>query len=97
MVTAGNPAPQNKKYFIDGKYFFVRVKDMGKLGSAIKITYTRDLINDEGIKGLKILPKGSVLFTKSGASTMLNQRAILGEDMYVVSHIGIAIPKEGLI
>ena len=93
-VTAGNPAPQNKKYFIDGKHFFVRVKDMGKLGNAIKINHTKDLINDEGVKKLKIFPKGSVLFTKSGASTMLNQRAILGEDMYVVSHIGIAMPKK---
>jgi type I restriction enzyme, S subunit len=37
-----------------------------------------------------------VLFTKSGASTLNNQRAILGNDSYVVSHIAVAVPSDGI-
>ena len=45
---------------------------------------------------MKLFPKGSVLFTKSGMSILLNQRAILARDMYVVSHIGISITLSGV-
>ena len=44
-----------------------------------------------------MFPAGSVLFTKSGASTLLNQRAVLQRPMYVVSHIAAAIPEKGIL
>jgi len=47
-----------------------------------------------GAKGLRLVPAGTLLFTKSGASTLLNQRAILAIDAYVVSHIGLAEPSK---
>jgi type I restriction enzyme, S subunit len=96
IVEAGNPAPQGEKYFEDGKYPFVRVQDMGRLNSSPLLRVTKDKLNDKGIKGLKLFVKGCVLFTKSGASTLLNQRAILGQDSYIVSHIGVAILKGGI-
>jgi len=96
-VLAGNPAPQGDEFFADGKYPFVRVQDMGRLNGATKISTTNDYINDKAAKGLRLFPRGSVLFTKSGASTLLNQRAMLGSDMYVVSHIAAAIPKDGVL
>lgn len=96
LILAGNPAPQGERFFKGGAYPFVRVFDMGQLDSKC-ITKTRDYINDEGKRGLRIFPKGAVLFTKSGASTLLNQRAILGQDSFVVSHIAAALPRESVI
>jgi type I restriction enzyme S subunit len=95
-ITAGSPAPQGEKFFEGGVFPFVRVQDMGRLGQKTYLTDTKDSINDIAISKLKLFPKGSVLFTKSGASTLNNQRAILGQDSYVVSHIAAAISKNGV-
>src|SRR3990167_2280678 len=96
-VVAGNPAPQGEEYFRDGRYPFLRVQDMGRLGNDSYIYKTHDYINDKAVQSLRLFPKGSVLFTKSGASTLLNQRAILGRDMFVVSHIAATIPHDGIM
>lgn len=93
-LTSGGAAPQGDKYFIDGKYPFIRVADMGRISSSEKfISYTKDTLNDVGIEKLREFPAGTVLFTKSGASLLLNQRAIIKQPSYVVSHIGCMIPK----
>lgn len=92
QITSGNPAPQGNDYFDNGKYPFVRVQDMGQLGNKVYIYETRDYINHKAASKMKLFQKGSVLFTKSGMSILLNQRAILGREMYVVSHIGIISP-----
>ena len=96
LVVAGNPAPQGNEYFDDGVYNFVRVHDMGENGNNTFLRKTRDLINDKAATKLRLFPSGSILFTKSGASTLLNQRAILAKDSYVVSHIAAAIPFRGV-
>ena len=93
-LTAGNPAPQEKQYFTNGITPFVRVADLGQLGNSVYIHNTKDKLNKKLYNRLKLYPKGSVLFTKSGMSLLLNQRAILGSDMYVVSHIGIVVPTQ---
>lgn len=86
-VGAGNAAPQGKdKFKVDG-IPFVRVQDMGRLAGRKYLRNPIDKVNDKGAVGLRMFPKGTVLLTKSGASTLLNQRAILGEESYVVSHI----------
>jgi len=95
-IGAGNPAPQGEQFFKDGTYPFVRVQDMGRLGMDKYVTDTADHINEHAIKKLKCFPKGTVLFTKSGASSLLNQRALLKSDMYVVSHIATATPFDGI-
>ncbi|KAB2836425.1 MAG: hypothetical protein F9K48_01890 [Candidatus Brocadia sp.] len=97
QIIAGNPAPQGKEFFEAGKYPFVRVQDMGRLGNKKTLYDTKDKINDKAVSKLRLFPKGSVLFTKSGASTLLNQRAILPREMYVVSHIAAAIPTSKVI
>lgn len=91
-VTAGNPAPQGAEHFEGGTRPFVRVQDLGRLSGAAHVIDTADHVNERAASSLKLFPKGSVLFTKSGASLLLNQRAILSRDMHVVSHIGVAIP-----
>ncbi len=87
-VSAGNPAPQDQSMFINGKYPFVRTSDVGavKVG---ELNNSRDFLNEKGINKLKIFPKGSILFPKSGASTFLNHRVILQMDAYVVSHLAV--------
>ncbi|MEY3121658.1 MAG: hypothetical protein RI993_483, partial [Pseudomonadota bacterium] len=96
-VVAGNPAPQGEVNFVNGKFNFVRVQDMGRQGNATYLSVTKDKVNECAIPKLRLFPKGSVLFTKSGASTLNNQRAILGKDSYVVSHIAAAIPENGIL
>ena len=95
-VIAGNPAPQGHEYFDGGKFNFVRVRDMGENSGQTYLGKTRDHINDKATTRLRLFPSGSVLFTKSGASTLLNQRAILSKDSYIVSHIAAAIPFDGI-
>ena len=95
-VVAGNPAPQGSEYFDDGKFNFVRVHDMGVNGNNTYLTKTRDLITEAATAKMRQIPANSVLFTKSGASTLLNQRAILAKDSYVVSHIAAASPSNGV-
>ena len=96
IVVAGNPAPQGSEYFSDGKFNFVRVHDMGVNGNNTFLTNTRDLITEAATAKMRQIPADSVLFTKSGASTLLNQRAILAKDSYVVSHIAAASPFKGV-
>tara|TARA_B100000902_G_C27267729_1_gene894537 strand:+ start:968 stop:1558 length:591 start_codon:yes stop_codon:yes gene_type:complete len=85
-VSAGNSAPQEKKLFKKGIYNFVRTYDVGKIKKGI-LYDSRDKLNKEGIKKLSIVPKGTILFPKSGASTFLNHRVMLGIDAYVASHL----------
>ena len=87
-VKSGNTAPQDKKLFSNGEFPFIRTSDVGiiKEGS---IYSSRDYLNLEGIKNLKKFSKGSILFPKSGASTLLNHRVILGIDSYVSSHLAV--------
>ena len=85
-ISSGNPAPQDKKFFENGKYPFIRTFDVGeiKIGS---ISKTRDYLNNKGIKKLRLFKKGTILFPKSGASTLLNHRVITEIDAYVSSHL----------
>lgn len=92
-ITTGGAAPQGEKNFCNDGPCFVRVVDMGKLGVSKIMHETRDHLSESGVGKLKLFPTGTILFTKSGASLLLNQRAILEKPMYVVSHIGCAIPK----
>jgi type I restriction enzyme S subunit len=66
---------------------------MGRLEDKdVYVSSTRDSLAESAAADLTLFPKGTVLFTKSGMSTLLNQRAILGRDMNVVSHIGTCVP-----
>lgn len=90
-IGAGNPAPQGKEKFIQDGLPFVRVQDMGRLSGRKFLSSTSDRVNEHGASGLRLFKKGTVLLTKSGASTLLNQRAVLGLDSYVVSHIATVV------
>lgn len=96
-VVTGNSAPQDRNLFVDGKYPFFRTSDAAVISKNVNLIHSADLLNEDGIKGLKLSKKGSILFQKSGASTLLNHRSILGVDGYVASHLAIIEPDENLI
>ncbi|PHS74519.1 MAG: restriction endonuclease subunit S [Porticoccus sp.] len=85
-IGAGNSAPQKKELFLNGTIPFVRTSDVGqiRIGS---ISETRDRLNEEGVRKMRLVPAGSVLVPKSGASTFLNHRVKLARDAYVSSHL----------
>ncbi len=95
-ISAGNPAPQDVSNFTNGTIPFVRTSDVGNLKFGL-IYESRDKLNNSGARGLTIFPKGSILFPKSGASTLLNHRVMLGMDACVASHLAVINGIEGKV
>lgn len=91
QLGAGQGAPQGEEFFDEGIHDFLRVSDIGSSVSRFAPP-SRDKINDRAVeeKRLKKVPAGATLFTKSGASLLLNQRAQLQTETYIVSHLGFA-------
>ncbi len=86
-ISAGGSAPQGERFFENGKYPFFRTSDVGQVHLSDNLCEVRDYLNDDGTKKLKLFKKGTILFPKSGASTFLNHRVIMGCDGYVSSHL----------
>ena len=86
-VSSGNSAPQDSTLFENGVYPFCRTSDVGRVHISNNFSEIQDKLNAEGIKGLKLFKKGTILFPKSGASILLNHRVLLGVDSYVSSHL----------
>ena len=95
-IGAGNSAPQGDENFTGGIYPFFRTADVGRAHFGI-INNSADLLNEEGKTGLKLFKKGTILFPKSGASTFLNHRVMMGVDGFVVSHLATITPNESII
>ena len=92
VVGAGNPAPQNDDAFSDGSYPFFRTSDVGKILFG-EIATSADLLNDAARAKLRLVPAGTVLMPKSGASTFLNHRVITAVEGYVSSHLATITPN----
>jgi len=86
-IGAGNSAPQKQEFFKDGIYPFFRTSDVAVPHITTNLSESKDKLNKDGIKNLRLVHKGTILMPKSGASTFLNHRAILGVDGYVSSHL----------
>lgn len=95
-VGAGNSAPQGDVHFKDGEYPFFRTSDAGKIRFG-DIYEASDNLNEQGVKGLRLFPRGTILFPKSGASTFLNHRVILGVDGYVSSHLAAIVADKSQV
>lgn len=85
-VGAGNSAPQEDRLFENGTHNFYRTSDVGRIRTGV-ISESSDKLNSDGIRGLKLHSIGTILFPKSGASTFLNHRVMLGKEGYVSSHL----------
>ena len=96
QIAAGNPAPQGETYFSNGQFPFVRTSDVGAVHRSDHFVGTADRVNQEAVDelGLRLFPTSTILFPKSGASTFLNHRVVLGELAYVASHLAGIICNE---
>jgi len=93
VVGAGNSAPQDEALFEDGTIPFFRTADAGRVRFG-DIAESTDYLNDKGVKGLRRFSPGTILFPKSGASTFLNHRVMLGVDGCVSSHLATIVADE---
>lgn len=91
-VGAGNSAPQDDALFADGTVPFFRTSDVGRIRFG-DIDIAADYLNERGTRGLRRLPKGTILFPKSGASTFLNHRVMMQADGCVSSHLATITAK----
>ena len=96
IVGSGNSAPQNRSKFTNGTIPFVRTADVGIVKHGT-ISNSKDKLNADGRKGMKIFPPGSVLIPKSGASTLLNHCCILQVEACVASHLAVIQGKPNLV
>ena len=87
-VNAGNPAPQNDDAFEDRGIPFVRTSDVGKIKFG-SLNTTSDNLTIDASNALTRFERGSILFPKSGASTLLNHRVMLDVDACVASHLAV--------
>lgn len=96
-ITAGNSAPQSDEYFADGTFAFVRTSDVGDAHLSPWFVGSADKVNKKAIKdlNLRLFPAGTILFPKSGASTFLNHRVVLGVAAYVSSHLACIVCDKG--
>ena len=99
LVNAGSSAPQGNKYFENGKFPFFRTSDVGAVHLSNSLSITKDKLNDIAIREntLKLFPAKTILFPKSGASTYLNHRVIMGIDGYVSSHLACIISNSEFV
>ena len=96
VVGAGNSAPQDKALFKDGTIPFFRTADAGRIRFG-DITESTDYLNEKGVKGLRRFPPGTILLPKSGASTFLNHRVLLGVEGCVSSHLATIVADESQV
>ena len=84
-ISSGGSAPQGEGYF-SCRNPFIRVQHIERKNDRI---VKWDLITDDAVKdyNLKLYPKGTIVFPKSGASIYLEKRARLPIDAYIVSHL----------
>lgn len=94
LVSAGQSAPKENE-FSDSGIPFVRAGSLEDLLSG-KNEADLELVPEETAKKrkLKLYPKGSILFAKSGMSATKNRIYALQNPAYVVSHLAILIPND---
>jgi len=97
-ILSGNTAPQEEKYFKNGRNPFIRVQHLKRLQEG-KFPVNYDFINDYALSELKLklFKKGCIIFPKSGESIKLEKRAMLKEDSYVVNHLAVIEPIYGSV
>lgn len=93
-IRSGSNAPQGDEYFSDDGDPFIRVQHFDGDTEAVP---RWDRITSKAVSDyrLKKFPKGTIIFPKSGASIMLEKRAFLPFDAYLVGHLCAMNPKKG--
>ena len=96
-IGAGQGAPQGDHYYCEDGVPFVKAGNLQELTSGGSITDIQK-VSDEVAKShkLKLFPKGTVLFAKSGMSCLMGYVYVLPINAYVVSHLACITPKEDI-
>ena len=92
LVTAGQAAP---KEFGNIGFPFIRAGHLEDLLSGVPLSELPKVSEEVCKKNkLKLIPKGTILFAKSGMSATKNRIYILKENSYFVSHLAAILPNE---
>ena len=92
-VTAGQAAP---KEFADEGYPFIRAGHLEGLLSNLSLNDIPKVSEEVAQKKrLKKIPKGTIIFAKSGMSATKNRVYITEKESYFVSHLAGILPSEG--
>ncbi len=85
-IATGGSAPQGEQYFSNGMYPFVRVRHFD---GSTEYVERWDRITAQAVEeyNLRLFPKESIVFPRSGASITLEKRGKLKVDSYVVGHL----------
>jgi len=88
-LSTGASAPQEVECYDKGTVPFVRTADVGQVHYSINFKLAGDYLKEDVVRerGITIFKKDTILIPKSGASTFLNHRVILGMDAAVSSHL----------
>ena len=93
-ISSGQGAPQGDSCYCEDGIPFVKAGNMENLVSGGSITAIQK-VSQENAKSykLKLYPKGTVLFAKSGMSCLKGYVYVLPQEAYVVSHLACISPK----
>jgi len=96
-ISAGQGAPQGDNSYCDNGIPFVKAGNLLELIEGKPIDCIQKVADDVAKKHrLKLYPKGTVLFAKSGMSCLKGYVYILPCDAYVVSHLACITPYENI-
>lgn len=88
-VSAGQGAPQKESDFCNVGKPFIRAGSLAKLVEGYSEHSVCELINDDTAKiyGLRLYPKNTIIFAKSGKSTTKGYVHVLSQECYIVNHL----------
>jgi hypothetical protein len=95
VVSSGGGAPQDPTAFSESGHPFVRAGSLPRLLDGVAEQELEKLQPETaGRHGLKLFPKGTVLFAKSGMSATKGYVYSLKGPAYVVSHLAALVPRD---
>ena len=96
-ICAGQGAPQGNHNYCENGTPFVKAGNLQELLEGRAITSIQK-VSDEVAKKhkLRLYPKGTILFAKSGMSCMKGYIYVLPQSAYVVSHLACITPNEDI-
>lgn len=88
-ISAGQGAPQKESDFSNMGKPFIRAGSLAKLVEGYSENNICELIDDDTAKryGLRLYPKDTIVFAKSGMSTSKGYVHILSQECYIVNHL----------
>ena len=96
-IGAGQGAPQGDANYCEYGTPFIKAGNLLDLVSGASIDCVQKVSEEVARRHkLKLYPKGTVLFAKSGMSCLKGYVYVLPKDAYVVSHLACITPKEDI-